>query len=113
MVLPKKVKNALKSSPATKPLINYLENLTVEGGSGYDDTALKGRVSALETSVGDADTDNTLVKDVASLKTSKANSNHTHTLSNVTDLETVEAVFTYEDDSTETKLLVVQTNSNE
>lgn len=49
-----------------------------------------------------------LVKDVADLKTTKANSNHTHTLSNVSDLGTVEVVVTYTDDSTETLTLVKQ-----
>ena len=63
-------------------------------------------IGTLKETVGDADSG--LVKDVADLKTGKANANHTHTLNKVTDLDTVEAVVTYADESTETILLVKQ-----
>ena len=45
--------------------------------------------------------------------TGKADANHTHTVSDITDLDVVEAVVTYEDDSTETLLLIKQTPSGE
>lgn len=41
----------------------------------------------------------------------KANANHSHTLSSVTDLETVEVVVTYTDSTTETLYLVKQVQS--
>lgn len=105
-------------------LQNAVDNDTI-----YDDTEIQNKVGALETSVGDnnsglvkdvndlkttvgdANTDNTLVKDVANLKTSKASANHTHTLSNISDLSTVNMEITYSDESTETILLVKQTQS--
>ena len=66
-------------------------------------------ITELKTIVGDEDSG--LVKDVADLKTTKANANHNHTLTNVTDLATVEATVTYTDSSTETILLVKQVSS--
>lgn len=65
-------------------------------------------IGNLKTTVGDAN--GGLVKDVADLKSGKANANHTHTLNKITDLDTVEAVVTYTDESTETILLVKQTS---
>lgn len=70
------------------------------------DTSELAEIGELQTVVGDENSG--LVKDVNTLKTSKANSNHTHTVSNVSDLDTVEAVVTYTDESTETILLVKQ-----
>lgn len=66
-------------------------------------------ISDLKTTVGDEN--GGLVKDVSDLKTGKANANHTHTLDKVSDVDTVEAVVTYSDESTETLLLVVKDNS--
>ena len=48
MALPKKLKNALRSSPSTYPLIKFLEN-AVDNDTIYDDTEIQGKVSALET----------------------------------------------------------------
>ena len=76
---------------------------------GDADSGLVKDVTGLKTTVGDAD--NGLVKEVNTLKTSKANSSHTHSLSNISDLETVEAVITYTDNSTATILLVKQSSS--
>ena len=70
-----------------------------EGGEILD-------IGNLKETVGDADSG--LVKDVADLKTGKANANHTHTLNKISDVTTVEAVVTYADESTETLLLVKQ-----
>ena len=74
------------------------------------DSAVAGRVEALETAVGSATGDNAggIAKDVADLKTGKANSSHTHTISNVSDATTVDVVVTYADESTETIKLVKQ-----
>lgn len=47
----------------------------------------------------------------ASALNSKANANHSHTLDKITDLETVEVVVTYTDESTETLYLVKQVQS--
>lgn len=73
------------------------------------DTSQLADIGELQTIVGDSESG--LVKDVASLKTSKANSNHSHELSNISDLETVEVVVTYDDESTETLNLIKQNSS--
>ena len=98
MSLPRKIKDALKSSPSTKPLVKYLEGMenrvssneailsnAVDNDTIYDDTEIQNKVSALEGVVGDSNTDNTLVKDVANLKITKANSNHSHSYNDLTD----------------------------
>ena len=66
-------------------------------------------IGALKETVGDEDGE--LVKAVADLGTNKADASHNHTLTGVTDLSTVEATVTYTDQSTDTLLLVVQTQS--
>ena len=66
-------------------------------------------IGALKETVGDED--GGLVKAVADLGTNKADASHNHTLTGVTDLSTVEATVTYTDQSTDTLLLVVQTQS--
>ena len=86
-------------------LYKVLQDLDESNGGDEQD------ISALKTTVGNATSG--LVKDVADLKTGKADSTHSHTLTNVTDLTTVEATITYTDDSTETILLVKQVVSNE
>ena len=54
----------------------------------------------------------TLKEDVASLKTGKANSTHSHTVSDVSDATTVTVVVTYTDESTETINLVKQVSQS-
>lgn len=77
----------------------------LEGGEGGEIQD----ISDLKATVGDEN--GGLVKDVSDLKTGKANANHTHTVDKISDLDTVEAVITYSDDSTETVLLVVKDSS--
>jgi hypothetical protein len=86
-----------------KRLYKILEDLdNATGGEALD-------ISELEEVVGDST--GGLVKDVADLKTDKADTTHSHTLTNVTDLSTVEATVTYTDTTTGTLLLVVQTQA--
>lgn len=130
MALSKKLKNALKSSPATKPLVAYLEGLdstvssnnstlqnAVDNDTIYDDTNVWTAIGvSKDTDFTDNYTDlSTLISGKAdsSALNSKANANHNHTLDKITDTTTVEAVVTYEDNSTETILLVKKTVSNE
>ena len=66
-------------------------------------------IGNLKETVGNEDSG--LVKAVADLGTNKASADHTHTLTGVTDLQTVEATVTYTDQSTGTLLIVTQTQS--
>ena len=65
MTVPTKLRRELSSSPSTVNLPDFLEVMEVEG---YDDTEIQGKVSALETTVGDSETADTLVYDVADIK---------------------------------------------
>lgn len=62
--------------------------------------------SAIRETIGEIDVDED--GDIATQLSGKASTSHTHTLTGVTDLDTVEAVITYTDESTETILLVKQ-----
>ena len=66
MTVPTKLRRELSSSPSTVNLPDFLEVIEAEG---YDDTEIQGKVSALETTVGNSETANTLVYDVADIKT--------------------------------------------
>ena len=69
-------------------------------------------ISALKETVGDAD--GGLVKSVADLTTAvggKADSSHTHTISNISDATTSAITITYTDDTTATLTFVVQDSS--
>lgn len=61
---------------------------------------------------GDEQDIGTLKEDVATLKTGKANSTHSHTVSDVSDVTTVTVVVTYTDESTETINLVKQVSQS-
>lgn len=63
MTVPTKLRRELSSSPSTLNLADFLEVIEAEG---YDDTEIQGKVSALETTVGDASAG--LVKDVADIE---------------------------------------------
>lgn len=65
MTVPTKLRRELSSSPSTVNLSDFLEVIEAEG---YDDTEIQGKVSALETVVGDSETADTLVYDVADIK---------------------------------------------
>lgn len=65
MTVPTKLRRELSSSPSTVNLPDFLEVIEAEG---YDDTEIQGKVSALETTVGDSETAGTLVYNVADIK---------------------------------------------
>ena len=64
MTVPTKLRRELSSSPSTVNLPDFLEVIEAEG---YDDTEIQGKVSALETAVGDAT--GGIVKDIADINT--------------------------------------------
>ena len=64
MTVPTKLRRELSSSPSTLNLADFLEVIEAEG---YDDTEIQGKVSALETAVGDAT--GGIVKDIADINT--------------------------------------------
>lgn len=111
--LPKfdKLGAAIRRSPRKKwnllvEEVNSISNIlanAVDNDTIYDDTDIKSKMG-----YADIPADTNLQAEIGT----KADSNHGHTLSNVSDLDTVEAVFTYTDDSTETVLLVKQVQSN-
>ena len=63
MTVPTKLRRELSSSPSTVNLPDFLEVIEAEG---YDDTEIQGKVSALETAVGGADSG--LVHDVSDIE---------------------------------------------
>lgn len=89
-----------------KRLYEILKDLdSAESGESAD-------ISALEEVVGDEDSG--LVKSVADLTTAvsgKADSSHTHTISNVSDATTTTITVTYTDDSTDSITFVTQSSS--
>ena len=64
MTVPTKLRRELASSPSTLNLADFLEVIEAEG---YDDTEIQGKVSALETAIGDAE--GGIVKDIADINT--------------------------------------------
>ena len=70
------------------------------------DSTISARVDELSGVVGDEDSG--LVKDVNDLDSGKADANHSHTISNISDADTATIEITYTDDSTETKTFVIQ-----
>ena len=119
MTLSKKLKNALKSSPATKPLIAYLEGLdttvssnnstlqnAVDNDTIYDDTNVW---TAIGVSKDTDFTDN--YTDLSTLISGKADENHTHTVSNISNATTTTISITYTDDSTDSITFVTQSSS--
>ena len=86
-----------------KRLYEILKDLdSAESGESAD-------ISALEEVVGDEDSG--LVKAVADLGTNKANAEHTHTISNVSDVTTTTITITQTDDSTDSITFVTQSSS--
>lgn len=84
-------------------LYEILKDLdSAEAGEGTN-------ISALQEVVGDED--GGLVKAVADLGTNKANAEHTHSISDVSDATTTTITVTYTDDSTDTITFVVQDSS--
>lgn len=87
-------------------LKNAVDNDTI-----YDDSDLKAKMGYSNIPANTSLQEEIDAKADASALNSKANANHSHTLDKITDLETVEVVVTYTDESTETLYLVKQVQS--
>lgn len=82
-----------KGKLSVKSLIRYLNRLEKK-----IDSAEGGSVDLTE-----------ITQEINSLKTSKANANHSHTSTNISDVDTAQIVVTYQDSTTETLNVLVKT----
>ena len=65
MTVPTKLKRELASSPSTLNLADFLEVIEAEG---YDDTEVRGLITALETAIGDEETEGTILYRIKALE---------------------------------------------